>query len=96
MFTELQSASDSGLQFMAQLRSQRAPFAMAWLGTAELQAGMSTVETATILPNHGTYRAVLHRLKLCAASVTLRSLLQITSWVVQRSIFVGTMQYTQA
>jgi hypothetical protein len=51
MFSYLETAGDSGLQFMAQLRSQRAPFAMAWLGPAGLQAGMSTLETVTMLLN---------------------------------------------
>jgi hypothetical protein len=44
----LENAGDSGRLFLAQLRSQRAPFAMAWLGHAGL-AEMSTVETATML-----------------------------------------------
>ena len=46
--TVLESAGVSGRLFLAQLRSQRAPFAMAWLGQAGL-AEMSTVETATML-----------------------------------------------
>lgn len=46
--TLLEHAGDSGRLFLAQLRSQRAPFAMAWLGHAGL-AEMSTVETATML-----------------------------------------------
>ena len=48
MMTLLESAGGSGLLFSAQLRSQRAPFAMAWLGHAGLTE-MSTVETVTML-----------------------------------------------
>ena len=46
----LDQAGDNGRQFLAQLRSQRAPFAMAWLGQAGL-GQLSTVETATMLLN---------------------------------------------
>ena len=44
----LTGAGDNGRLFLAQLRSQRAPFAMAWLGHAGL-GELSTLETATML-----------------------------------------------
>ena len=47
----LQAAGHAGRLVMAQLRSQRAPFAMAWLGQTGLAQQMSTVETATMLLN---------------------------------------------
>jgi hypothetical protein len=48
MFSYLDAAGDSGRLFLAQLRSQRAPFAMAWLGYAGLTE-MSNLETTTML-----------------------------------------------
>jgi hypothetical protein len=47
----LQAAGHAGRLVMAELRSQRAPFAMAWLGQTGLAQQMSTVETATMLLN---------------------------------------------
>ena len=48
MLTFLDAAGASGQSFQAQLRSQRAPFAMAWLGYAGLTQ-LSNVETTTML-----------------------------------------------
>jgi hypothetical protein len=70
MMTVLESAGDSGRLFLAQLRSQRTPFAMAWLGHAGL-AEMSTVETATMLKQLRAERAALdeqHRLRKVLAA----------------------------
>ena len=47
----LQAAGQAGRLLMAQLRSQRAPFALAWLGQTGLAQQLSTVETATMLLN---------------------------------------------
>ena len=48
LLSYLLAAGDSGRLFLAQLRSQRAPFAMAWLGYAGLTE-MSNAETITML-----------------------------------------------
>ena len=51
LMLKLEQAGDAGRRFLAQLRSQRAPYAMAWLGQAGLVGQLSVVETATMILN---------------------------------------------